>query len=131
METVVHYTVTEFSPGCCFAMGKDGTFWRVLTVDQEAGTAVVIADREICKRAYHDKWKSVAWETCSLRAWLNGEYYNSTFSPEEKEAILECAIHTPENSEFHTPGGNDTIDKVWLLSMEEAVQWFKTTSSRA
>ena len=77
----------EFRPGALLFWGKQNTPMRVLEVNREEETALLIADRPVCERAYHERWTDVTWETCSLRAWLNGEYYETTFTEAEKAAI--------------------------------------------
>ena len=93
-------------------------------------TALVISDEPICQKQYHDKRKDVTWENCTLRAWLNGEYYDKTFSDAEKGAIIECKIHTPDNTVWTTKGGNDNRDKIWLPSIGEAKKYMKRKSDR-
>ncbi len=120
----------EFKLGARLFWGKQGAM-RVLEVNRKEGTALLIADRPVCKRAYHEKWEDVTWETCSLRAWLNGEYYETTFTEAEKAAIAECTLKNPDNPEYHTPGGKDTTDKIFLLSIDEAEKYFKDREDRA
>ena len=119
----------KFETGAYIFMG--GRYWRVLEVDDKAGTALVIADKTVCNRAYHSKSEAVTWEKCALRSWLNGEYYNDTFSDEEKDAITETELDNPDNSEYKTKGGNKTKDKVFLLSIDEAKRLFKDDKDRA
>ena len=125
------YAQEDFIPGVCIALGKDGTCWRILKVNEDSQTMLVIADREICMKAYHNIWEEITWENCSLRQWLNVAYYEENFSEEEKEAILECDIKTPDNIECHTNGGNDTKDRIWLLSIDEAWTYFKDDQDRS
>ncbi|MBR6742467.1 MAG: hypothetical protein IKM09_03375, partial [Clostridia bacterium] len=48
-----------------------------------------------------------SWENCELRAWLNGEFYNTWFSEEEKKYITE----------MDRDGG--IVDKISLISSNE------------
>ena len=121
----------EFKPGAHLWFGKERIPWRVLEVDRERGTALLITEREICERAYHGKWEDITWEKCDLRAWLNGEYYENTFSDEEKAAIVECELENKDNPKYGTKGGNPTKDKIFLLSIEEAEEFFKNSEDRA
>ena len=92
-------------------MGKEGTWWWVLDVDRDAQTALVIAYREIVYAEYNETWEDMTWEKCTLRQWLNGEYYENTFSEEEKEAILSCKVHTPDNMQYKIKGGALILSK--------------------
>ncbi|MBQ4226117.1 MAG: hypothetical protein II664_07375, partial [Oscillospiraceae bacterium] len=59
------------------------------------------------------------WEDSSVRAWLNDKFYN-TFTEEEKALIALTHNTNPDNTEYGTPGGNDTDDHIFLLSLDEA-----------
>ncbi|MCR5137090.1 MAG: leucine-rich repeat protein [Oscillospiraceae bacterium] len=127
----VTYRGAEFQPGALLWLGTERTPWRVLEVDREAETALLIAEKPVCEKDYNDQWADTTWEQCSLRAWLNGEYYEKTFSEEEKAAILECELKNPDKPRWGTKGGNDTRDRVFLLSIEEAQKYFKDDRDRA
>ena len=73
---------------------------------------------------------NVTWETCSLREWLNVEFYNSAFDSEEKNNILDSTVTADKNLKYSTSPGNDTTDKVFLLSITEAEKYFKSDASR-
>ena len=122
----------ELKPGVSIPLGKDKRLWRVLEVDREHDRALLIAERPVCNRQYHSKWEDITWEHCDLRAWLNGEYFDTAFSEEEKAAIAETHLSNPDNPKYNTPGGNDTSDRIFLLSIDEAEKYFKDdTAPRA
>lgn len=81
-----------------------------------------------CKR-YHDEYSGAVWENCSLRAWLNETFYETAFSEEEKQRILLTDVTADPNPEHKTDPGNDTKDHVFLLSIKEAKEYFKTKAS--
>ena len=130
-ENTLTYTEVEFRPGAHLGFGAEKTPWRVLELDRKAETALLIAEEPVCNRAYHDELEDITWEHCSLRKWLNEEYYEKTFSEEEKAAILECKLQNPDNAEYGTRGGNDTKDKIFLLSIDEAKRYFASDKDRA
>ena len=59
------------------------------------------------------------WEQSTVRAWLNDQFYY-TFTEEERALIAKTHITTPANAEHGTPGGADTDDHIFLLSVDEA-----------
>ena len=108
--------------------------WRVL--DIQDGRALLITEYGIDCRPYNDELADVTWETCSLRAWLNGDFYNS-FSEEDRARILTVTNENPDaffegtgaDLGTHTvEGGNDTEDTFFCLSVDEANQYFCTDS---
>ena len=125
------HSETELSVGATFQFGSNGTGWLILEVDEEKKEMLVISEKEICDKAYHDKYENITWEYCTLRKWLNDEYLNAAFSDEEREAIIISHLENPENAEFGINGGNDTDDKIFLLSIDEARKYFKDDEDRA
>lgn len=101
--------------------GKEAIEWLVL--DKQEDKMLVISRYGLDIQHYNYEFASVTWETCSLRSWLNSTFYN-VFTPEEKSAILTSTIIAEPNSAYDTPAGNDTTDKVFLLSIDEANRYF-------
>ena len=95
--------------------------WRVLAV--EGGKALLYAEDCIGKLAYHEEYESVTWETCTLRGYMNGAFLQS-FTAEEQGRILETRIANDDSLWHGTPGGNDTDDRIFLLSVEEIDRYF-------
>ena len=62
-------------------------------------------------------------ETYTLRQYLNGEFYDS-FNEADKARIAETRLANDNNQWFGTSGGNETSDRIFLLSLEEVVKYF-------
>ena len=111
--------------------GPEEIEWQVLAV--ENGKALLISKYAIDAIPY-DLWERgdyyLTWEECSLREWLNVDFYNSAFSIKEKSAIMEVMLSNKDNPVYYCEGGNDTIDRVFLLSIEEAQNYFNSDSAR-
>ena len=97
-----------------------GIDWRVLAV--ENNKALLISEKILEKRPYNVEGTDITWENCTLRKYLNGEFYNSLGAA--KSAIIETNNWNPNNPWYGTPGGNATTDKVFLLSLDELVKYF-------
>ena len=82
-----------------------------------------------CKQYHHDR-VNVTWEKSDLRKWLNNDFLKEAFSAEERERIKECKLKNDDNPEENTKGGNDTKDRVFLLSIQEAGQYFTDDDTR-
>lgn len=91
--------------------------WRVL--QNNGDTLFVLADRGLDCKKYHQELTNDTWETCSLRQWLNDDFYNTAFSSGEQSAIIEQTVANEANAEYETAGGTATQDYVYLLSVEE------------
>jgi len=102
--------------------------WRVLAV--ENGQALLISKYGLDTKPYHEKYESTTWEKCSLRKWLNEDFYNNAFDNPEKSRILQVTIKNPDNPKYGTQGGADTTDRFFLLSIDEANRYFASNNDR-
>ncbi|MCL2054434.1 MAG: DUF6273 domain-containing protein [Oscillospiraceae bacterium] len=103
-----------------------GYDWRVL--DVQNSKALLITKDVIEEHPYNTKYTGVTWEKCTLRQYLNGEFYN--LLGQDKSRISRERVVNSDNPKYITPGGNDTNDKIFLLSMSEANKYFKNDSDR-
>ncbi len=93
-----------------------GYDWRALATVN--GATLLITDKIIEQRPYHNKYVDITWAECSLREYLNNEFYNR-FSEEERARIVPVLNKNPDNPWFNTAGGVDTEDKIFILSLDE------------
>jgi hypothetical protein len=96
--------------------------WRVL--DVQGGKALIITkDVTRVNMPYNKTFAEVTWETCTLRKWLN-EDFPRTFSGQEQARIALTANINENNQRYGTAGGNNTQDRLFLLSISEVVKYF-------
>lgn len=81
--------------------------WRVLAV--EDGKALLLAERVLDCRPYNTEDTAATWQSCSLRAWLNKEFYSTAFDASEQAAIVTARIRNEDK----------TDDTVFLLSYKD------------
>lgn len=108
--------------------GKEPVEWLVL--DVQDGSALLLSKYALDGKPYNRDDAKVTWETCTLRTWLNGEFYDAAFSPSEQARILTTEIDNSKSqgfSEYETKGGNDTRDRVFLLSCAEVRKYLNVT----
>lgn len=108
--------------------GAEGIEWQVLDINRDK--ILVISKYGIDSKQYNKEEKITTWENCSLRAWLNNEFYNTAFNSLEKTHISEVYNNNPSNSEYDISGGNATMDKMFLLSMEEVEKYLPTPNEK-
>ena len=105
-----------------------GINWRVL--DVQDGKALVLSDLILDTKEFQKTSMSGVWADSSLRAYLNGDFYNKTFSKSEKGRIVSTTLVNNINPEYSNTFGTDTKDKVFLLSAEEATRYFGKDKAR-
>lgn len=119
--------MAEVKTGGVVTFGHDE--WMVLErKDGKALLAKYMADN---KHPYHDKKENVTWEKCSLRQYLNGEFLNEYFSEEERAVIEETIVPCQNNAEFGTDGGEDTLDKVFLMDESQYEKYKKKLKDKS
>lgn len=95
-----------------------GYKWRVL--DIQNGATLLVTEYIIEQGVYHDKYVDITWADCSLRKYLNCEFYQR-FTTDERERIVPVINKNQDNHWYGSKGGEDTEDRIFLLSLEETV----------
>jgi hypothetical protein len=103
--------------------------WLVLA---EVEGKMLLITKDCASRArYNEEYVGITWEECTLRQWLNDDFFNESFKDEEKTRIIESSVTHSDNACYGTPGGNDTMDRVFLLSFEEVKQYLMNDEVQA
>ena len=108
--------------------GKEPIEWIVL--DKKDGKALLISKYGLDSKRYNTKWTSVTWENCTLRTWLNHDFVRNAFSEDEQSAILITEVDNSSGQgydEWDASGGNNTQDRIFLLSYAEANKYLNVT----
>ena len=99
--------------------------WLVL--DVQADKKLLLSQELLRVDVYNNMYKPTTWEISHSRQFLNNDFYNS-FNQTDKSKILTTSIYNSNNPWFGTDGGNDTTDHVFLLSIQEVVNYFGDSS---
>ena len=113
-------------PGSLVLFG--GMLWRVLDVQYDM--VLIVSENVLFTQAYHLNRETITWEHSTLRRYLNSVFYSRVFSDEERERIVETTIRNNPNTQFNTPGGSDTADRIFIPSIEEVILFFNNNSAR-
>ena len=108
--------------------GEEMIDWIILDVDGEGNLLLIsryVLDCQFYNQPVGKKLNDVTWETCALREWLNGEFYNTAFEIKEQDKILTTTVAAENNEVSGVKAGKDTEDKVYLLSVNEARKYFE------
>ena len=104
-----------------------------LVVDEDGDRRMLVSKYAILLRPFHDVQEDATWETCTLRAWLNDEFYHSAFTAQEQAAIAVTHVDNSigqATSVFRRSGGGDTEDRIFLLSGAEREKYFPGDKGR-
>ena len=106
--------------------------WRVL--NRNGNDALLLADVALDDQEYNTNYEYVTWESSRIRSWLNGygasvnqpktdysrkNFIDSAFTSTQRSAIKTTNVVNNNNINYGTAGGNNTSDKVFLLSESE------------
>ncbi len=100
--------------------------WVVLDYSEDKKSALVISKNILFDKKFHDKDEVVTWDNCTLRKWLNEDFYKEAFTDEEKSLIRLTDVKSEDNKEELTSGGEDTKDYIYMLSISETIKYFNT-----
>ena len=115
------------------ANGKEAIKWVVLDKNDEDQGLFLISEQALDCQKYHYRWAGTSWENCTLRGWLNDDFYNAAFSKKEQAIIRTTKVNANDpvpNPKNTIDYGNNTKDKVFLLSYNEAMTYFATDEER-
>ncbi len=108
-----------YSPKNTYYFKWEPMEWRVLGKSNDG--VYVMSEKLIDSQAYHYYDEDSTWENCSLRNWLNNEFYNLVFSKSEKSSIKYTYLNNENNPYNSTNGGNATNDYIWIPSYSDMI----------
>ena len=108
--------------------GLEEIEWKVL--DIEENKILVISKYALDCKPYNSQKKECTWEESFLRNWLNISFRCDAFSLWESDCICYTDVIAHNNPEYNTNSGNDTQDKIFLLSITEVNEYFTTDAAR-
>ena len=77
-----------------------------------------------------DGLTELKWEKSYLREWLNGEFFYRSFDNAERKLICTTKVPAERNPDYNFDPGEDTEDKVFLLSISEVEKYLPDPESR-
>lgn len=101
-----------------------------ICLEEKDGKALLLSRYLLCGKKYNSAAINVTWESCTLRTWLNGDFYSASFTDAEKAKIVQTEVLNRDNTSYGTSGGNNTQDNVFLLSIDEARSYFASNAER-
>ena len=118
--------------------------WRVLDMNDE-GQILILSKKVLDVKPYNTTIIDITWEKSTIRSWLNGypasyntvgtdfthdNFINVAFNAEEQAKIVASTVTADANPNYDTYPGNATTDKIFLLSITEAQNYFSSDRLR-
>jgi len=104
--------------------GAEKIEWLVLDADKENNRLLLISRYCLDSVQYNTTSDYMFWSKSSIRTWLNNTFYAGAFSYEEQGHILSTNVKNENNAKLGTYAGEDTTDKIFLLSESEVTKYF-------
>lgn len=93
---------------------KEPLEWIVL--DKKEDRLFCVSKYLLDCKPYNEKLEKLTWKTCTLRKWLNNEFFYNAFTENEQKRILVTDVENPNYN---------TQDRIFLLSYDEAEKYFE------
>lgn len=118
-------TLGRYEQDYIFENGKEAIEWLVL--EKQGDKMLVISRYGLEEYSVGDGGEE--WKGCRVRSFLNTQFYEEAFVSEEKALILDTIVKTDVNPN-HGTGSYETLDRIFLLSDDEANRFFADNDSR-
>ena len=96
--------------------GFEPIVWLVL--EREESRILVISSYALDCQPYSTA-SDATWENCTLRTWLNEYFLSTAFTKKEQAKIQTVTVSADSNPTYKTDPGNNTSDRIFLLSIPE------------
>ena len=108
--------------------GKEKIEWEVLAVEKDR--VMLISRYCLDAMPYNSEQANVTWSDSTIRTWLNSTFYYEAFNQKEQNSVKYTSLENKANEKYGKNDGEITSDRVYLLSHEEVLAYFKTETSR-
>ena len=98
---------------------KEPIKWRILDVDENDNSALILADCNLDCRPFHTPDKKMTWADSTVRYWLNNDFLSTAFNETEFNSIYLVELPNEPNPDYGTDCGDNTLDYVFLLSADD------------
>ena len=115
-----YYVFGSYEQDGDLSNGPEPIEWLILD-ENDNGTLLLSRYVLDCVQYNPIRKTEVTWETCSLRSWMNNDFYNAAFDDEEKASINTVTISNPGGP---YTDGNNTSDRIFALDVFEEREYF-------
>ncbi|MBE5872558.1 MAG: hypothetical protein E7294_15145 [Lachnospiraceae bacterium] len=93
--------------------------WRVLSTND--GKLMLLSEYGLVERHFDKASKEVTWAKSAVRKWLNEKLLPELFTESQQAAVMETELKNPPNPRYGTDSGEDTADRMFLLSWDDCI----------
>ena len=111
-----------------FGHNAEGRILTWIVLDKK-DDALMLITADLVLSAPFRGTKRATWDSSSLRTYLNGTFYDESFSEEEKAAIIESIAWNDKNNNSDVTPGTSTKDNIYILSRTEANNYIEILSN--
>ncbi|MBR3299738.1 MAG: hypothetical protein IKI64_11170 [Clostridia bacterium] len=104
--------------------GPEPIVWWVMM--RSDNRLYLLAESVLDHRSYNSSASATTWAECQMRSWLNGEFINEAFTENERLLIARSTVKAESNTISGIKGGADTVDRLFLMSLEELMRIART-----
>ncbi len=105
----------------------DGTVRPIEWIELDRKADRILLMTKDCIDSFPNNYfTSKSWEESRIRHWLNHNFINKAFTSKEQNNILTVKLENKCSPQLHMPDGNLTNDNIFLLSYEEALNYFSS-----
>ena len=97
--------------------GPEPIRWNVVAEDQDM--LLLWSESILDHQLYNEKEQDVTWAECTLRTWLNEDFFQAAFTENERLLVPAVKAVNHMNNASGAKGGRDTEDHVCLISYNE------------
>ena len=129
-KTVGSYVTFGTYPQTSSGTDQTEIEWLVLDYDETNHKSLLLSRYGLDAKPYNNEYTNITWENCTIRNWLNNEFINIAFTADQQSAILTTAVDNSSSQRYSgwsTSGGNNTQDRIFLLSYTEANRYLNVT----
>ncbi len=110
--------------------GEEPIEWIVLDVQDDQ--ALLLSRYCLDAQAYNTYTKKITWCRCSLRQWLDFNFFKKAFIVQERNRILTTVVVNSKTEAYaYSYGCDDSQDTVFLLSYDEVLAYLPHEEDRA
>lgn len=100
--------------------GPEPIEWIIL--DLQENELLLMSKYVLTTLPYHEAKENADWTSCTLRRWLNGDFFTGAFSESEKDKIVPAGTDGTADPEC--------ADRVFILSRAELIKYLPAKSAR-